>query len=120
MATKQQMTKWMRVMWHEENTRCFGGILPRPMLHVVNSKSLDWAGLQWLDITTGKHHIAINLYLVKSKKLLRPVFVHEMIHQLQLLQKSKRTRHEHHGRFFIRHAFRIIVDFHIPIRICFG
>lgn len=115
MATKTQFKRWMREIWREENVRCFDGALPSPILHVMHSKKLDWAGLQWLDTKTGKHHIAINTFFVTSKKMLRPVFVHEMIHQLQLLQKSERTKREHHGRFFVRHAFRIIIDHHILI-----
>ena len=110
----------MRQIWRAENARCFGSRLPCPVLHAFGNKKLDWAGLMWLDTVTGKHHIAINTSLVKSKTQLYPVFVHEMIHQLQLLQKSNRTRKEHHGRFFIRHALRIAVDYHIPIRIYFG
>jgi hypothetical protein len=102
--------KWSREIWAKENARVFDGKLPRPIF--VIKKMDDYMGL-WDVTKSGKHRIAIDPRECSTKKSLHPVMLHEMIHQLQWMQKSPRTQSEHHGRFFQRHVLRIFCEISI-------
>jgi hypothetical protein len=100
----------MREIWASENARVFNNELPKPVF-VVKHMSAE-AGL-WNTTKSGKHRITIDNRFCKTKKLVHRVMLHEMIHQLQDLQKSPRTIAEHHGRFFQGHMFRILAEISI-------
>lgn len=91
-------------IWELANIHFFGSELPKPRFFFVKKHAKDYAGY-WDMCKDGKHRITINLAFGDSD--LRELIVHEMIHQLQAIQKSERTQREQHGRFFQRHHKRI-------------
>ena len=106
---EQNLRKWVPGIWEYLNINFFGGVLPRPRFRytrfVIGVKP-DFAGLQWIT-PAGTHMMALDPNSITTRTQALSVVAHEMIHQLQLLQKSERTRREHHGRFFLRHAARL-------------
>jgi len=125
MATRQQIARWMPEIWQWANDTIFGGMLPRPSFYYNSDK--ENGGLMYVvadrrfryqhHVGRRRHVIEISTRVIKSKRILRSVMIHEMIHQLQHLQKSKRTRFEHHGRFFQRWADNITIRHGIPIAV---
>lgn len=104
-------------MWYKENARLFGSQLVRPSLRIKALASEgEFRGLWYRDPANGyRETLLFDPALLKTKTQLHVTLVHEMIHQLQALQKSQRTIDEQHGRFFKRHAYRI-VDFDPKLR----
>ena len=97
----------MQIAWRKANALCFDGKLPRPAFRVdENLLERNSAQAQWHEIS-GKQKISVDPAAVKNARYLVRLMLHEMIHQLQWQQKSERTRHEHHGRFFQAHCRRI-------------
>ena len=115
----------MPEIWERANAEIFGGILPRPSFYYNSEK--DSGGLMYtlpdkrfryqFRVGRRRHVIEISTRVIKTKRILRSVMIHEMIHQLQALKKSKRTRFEHHGRFFQRWADNITIRHGIPIAV---
>ena len=95
-------------IWELANIRFFNSELPKPRFFfvkkLVGKAEAEFAGY-WALCADGRHRITINLAYGDSD--LRELIVHEMIHQLQAMQKSERTKREQHGRFFQRHHMRI-------------
>ena len=91
-------------IWELANISLFDSRLPKPRFFFVNRPMVDAAGY-WDICKDGSHRITVNLAFGDSE--LRELIIHEMIHQFQFIQKSKRTKREQHGRFFQRHHIRI-------------
>jgi hypothetical protein len=91
-------------IWELANIRFFESQLPKPRFFFVHKRAKDFAGY-WDLCKDGKHRITVNLAIGDSD--VRELIIHEMIHQFQFIQKSERTKREHHGRFFQRHHKRI-------------
>ena len=108
MATRnQKISRAMRKAWKEGNRLCFDGKLPRPTFYVdKNLLKKNTAQALWQSIG-GKQKISIDPAAIKNARYLIRLMLHEMIHQLQWQQKSERTKHEQHGRFFQAHCLRI-------------
>jgi hypothetical protein len=98
------MRLYIQGIWELANIRFFESRLPKPRFYFTTMPDSDFAGY-WDICKDGKHRITINLACPDSD--LRELILHEMIHQLQAIQKSKRTQREQHGRFFQRHHIRI-------------
>jgi hypothetical protein len=111
MLDKDTVASKMREIWAQENVRMFKGILPRPLFYV--KRMPDATGLWFLSKNGqgSKHTITIDNHRIRTMRQLQRVMVHEMIHQLQSLQKSVRTQQEMHGRFFRSHCIRILATF---------
>jgi hypothetical protein len=103
----------MREIWREENTRTFYGRLPKPRFSVVCLLPEN-RGL-WHICRDNRHIIRLDPTCHKTKKDVRSTMLHEMIHQLQDISKSSRTRREMHGRFFQYHAARILNERNIIV-----
>jgi SprT-like family len=105
---KREQSAFVIHTWYKENARLFGSQLLRPSLKIQDLAAFgEYSGLWHFD-KNKRETISLNPKYLKNKKWLRITLVHEMIHQLQAIQKSPRTVAEQHGRFFQQQVCRII------------
>jgi len=103
----QKISRAMRLAWREANIICFDGKLSRPAFR-VRDLSKNTSQALWEAAWNGtRETLSIDPKYCTSATKVICLILHEMIHQLQYLQKSDRTKKEHHGRFFLRHVARI-------------
>jgi len=104
--TNSELNRYARSVWRTENPRLFGGRLQMPAFKI---QALPEASGMWHHIGNPlRETISLDPKYCTTKIWTRIIVVHEMIHQLQAIQKSARTIAEQHGRFFQHHIVRIV------------